>query len=209
LVHLDSGVDTELQLSGGIKLDTNHHVQPTKKQFRLWTIIAFSFLICNSWSGVSASIQVALQQGGPVTLVYSIIICTVIYGSLALSMAELASVYPTAGGQYHFTSILAPESIKRQLSYLCGLLAMLAWVAIGASVTLITAEQIFTLAQMKNEHLLVKNWQIFLLYQGIALWVLMVNCFFLKGNPWIHNIGCKFTLPYSANGGGLSTNVQI
>lgn len=30
-------------------------------------------------------------------------------------MAELASVYPTAGGPYHWTSILAPQRYKRIL----------------------------------------------------------------------------------------------
>jgi choline transport protein len=50
-----------------------------------------------------------------VTLIYGIIIIFVLAGSCALSMAEIASVYPTAGGQYHWTSILAPEGINRPL----------------------------------------------------------------------------------------------
>jgi choline transport protein len=31
----------------------------------------------------------------------------VLVGACAATLAELASVYPTAGGQYHWTSILA------------------------------------------------------------------------------------------------------
>lgn len=47
------------------------------------------------------------------TLLYGIMIMLVLGGSAALTMAELASVYPTAGGQYHWTSILAPDNVNR------------------------------------------------------------------------------------------------
>ncbi|TDZ31462.1 Choline transport protein [Colletotrichum spinosum] len=47
-------------------------------------------------------------------------------------MAEIASVYPTAGGQYHWTSILAPRPYSRVLSYCCGSVNFLGWIANGA-----------------------------------------------------------------------------
>lgn len=49
------------------------------------------------------------------TLLYGIMIIFVLGGACALTMAELASVYPTSGGQYHWTSILAPEGASRGL----------------------------------------------------------------------------------------------
>lgn len=49
------------------------------------------------------------------TLIYGIIIIFIFGGACALSMAEIASVHPTAGGQYHWTSILAPVSASRGL----------------------------------------------------------------------------------------------
>lgn len=49
------------------------------------------------------------------TLLYGIVIIFVLGGACALSMAEIASVYPTSGGQYHWTSILAPERASRGL----------------------------------------------------------------------------------------------
>lgn len=35
-------------------------------------------------------------------------------------MGELASMMPTAGGQYHWIGVLAPDSCKRFLSYVAG-----------------------------------------------------------------------------------------
>ncbi|KIX07668.1 uncharacterized protein Z518_02322 [Rhinocladiella mackenziei CBS 650.93] len=120
------------------------------------------------------SIQVALLQGGPVTLIYGILISSIVFGCIALTMAELASVYPTAGGQYHFVSVLAPEKVRRGMSYACGLLSIFAWIAIGASVGIIIAQQIMTLA--------------------IAVWGLLFNLFILKRALWTHDIGFTVTI---------------
>lgn len=164
---------------------------PSKTQFNSWNIVAFAFVICNSWAGVAASIQLALLQGGPATLIYSIIVSSIAYMSIAISLSELASVYPTAGGQYHFASILAPKKWKQGLSYTCGLLAIFSWIAIGASVTIIPAQQIMALVSVYHPSFEPKEWHTFLIYEVIATVILLNNLFLLKKAPWIHNIGCK------------------
>lgn len=78
-------------------------------------IIAAGWIICNSWAGIAATFALAIAQGGPVTLIYGPIIMFVVVGCCAVTLAELASVYPTAGGQYHWVSILAPEKWSRGL----------------------------------------------------------------------------------------------
>lgn len=169
-----------------------------------------AFVICNSWAGVSSSLQLALLQGGPVTLVYSIIISTIGYFAVALSLAELASVYPTAGGQYHFASILSPPKIRRALSYSCGLLAMLSWVAIGVSVTIIIAEIVMATVAATNSGFVTKSWHVFLAYQAIALVALLYNILALKRAPWTHNIGCmnqQRKIPFDSTAGRLVANI--
>lgn len=171
--------------------DLHFSISPEKKQFGIATIVSFAFVICNSWAGVSGTIQLALLAGGPVTLIYSMLLTTVIYICIALSMAELASVYPTAGGQYHFASILAPKSIKRGISYVCGLLSLLSWVAIGSSVTIIPAQQIPAIVAIYRPTYVEHPYHVFLIYEAVALVVLLFNLFALKRNPWVHEVGCK------------------
>jgi choline transport protein len=77
--------------------------------------ISAGWIISNSWAGIAATLALAVAQGGPVTLIYGPIIMFVLVGACAVSLAELASVYPTAGGQYHWVSILAPEKWSRVL----------------------------------------------------------------------------------------------
>ena len=84
-----------------------------------FSILALAFNIGNSWLGISSSLAIAIYLRGTVTLIYDMLLSTVVYFSTALTLAELATVYPTAGGQYHFTSILAPKRHRESLSYAC------------------------------------------------------------------------------------------
>ncbi|PGG99041.1 hypothetical protein GX51_06457 [Blastomyces parvus] len=167
---------------------------PTKKQFTGITMISMAFVICNSWAGISGSLQLALLAGGPVTLVYSIIVSTTAYLSIAGSMAELSSVYPTAGGQYHFTSILAPKKWRRGLSYTCGLLAMLSWISIGSTVTMLAAEQVLSVASISISGYDKKAWHVFFVYQAMVLLATVYNALALKRAPWTHTVGFFLTL---------------
>lgn len=61
------------------------------------------------------------SNGGPAGLVYGYLFCWI--GTLATvaSLAEMASMMPLSGGQYHWVSILAPARWAKFLSYITGL----------------------------------------------------------------------------------------
>lgn len=63
--------------------------------------ISAGWIICNSWAGIAATFALAIAQGGPVTLIYGPIIMCVLVGACAISLAELASVYPTVSLSTH------------------------------------------------------------------------------------------------------------
>lgn len=44
--------------------------------------------------------------------------------AVVASMAEMASICPTSGGQYHWVSEFAPPSAQRFLSYITGILVL-------------------------------------------------------------------------------------
>ncbi|KAJ5432609.1 uncharacterized protein N7458_011765 [Penicillium daleae] len=203
-------MDTKGESDYGTKsLEQTHHVQdtesnyladnnatnsPKKMQLNAFTLLCMGFVICNSWAGISASLQLALLQGGPVTLVYSIIISTTAYFAIAASLGELASVYPTAGGQYHFASILAPPSIRRGISYACGILGIFSWVAISVSVTILIAETLMAVVAATHEGFVVEAWHIFLVYEALAFLAFIYNVLALKRAPWTHIIGFFLTI---------------
>jgi amino acid transporter len=67
-----------------------------------------------------SNISATFWNGGPRSLVWGAI--AVIIGSLAqaYSMAELGSILPIAGAQYHWTHIMAPESSRRFITWMQG-----------------------------------------------------------------------------------------
>jgi choline transport protein len=170
---------------------TNLEVGEMKKSIGALTMIALCFNICNSWAGLSASTQLALLQGGPATLLYGMIITGSSYMAIAVSMGELASVYPTAGGQYHFVSILAPKRINRGVSYICGVLANFSWIAIGAAVMVIPSSQITAIAAFYHPGYEPQKWHKFLIYEAFGIVVVVYNILALKKLPRTHDVGCE------------------
>jgi choline transport protein len=60
-------------------------------------------------------LTLGISQGGNVEVLYGIIVMLFLIGATTLSLAELAARYPTAGGQYHWTTLLAPKKYKNGL----------------------------------------------------------------------------------------------
>ena len=75
------------------------------------------------------------RSGGPAGLIYGFIIVWAGTAAVFASLSELASMYgqvhaiwfplnprraPTAGGQYHWVSMLAPHSSRKFFSYVTG-----------------------------------------------------------------------------------------
>ena len=67
---------------------------------------AISFTIISILAGCLTSYVFAYQDGGPVAVTWGWIIVGVATTFVALSMAEIASTYPTAGGLYYWSSKL-------------------------------------------------------------------------------------------------------
>lgn len=196
-------VPLDRSLDGGITVDTSpeHSEAPGSiqngetiemtKNIGTWTLIAIAFNVCNSWAGLTGSLNIALLQGGPVSLVYGFLLSSTLYGCIALTIAELACVYPTAGGQYHFVSILAPRRFCRSLSYACGMITNFSWIATGAAVNMIFSEELLTLIVFYHPDFNPQPWHQFLLYEAFGLVIFLYNLLALKKLPATHYVGCK------------------
>jgi len=67
---------------------------------------AISFTIISILAGCLTSYWVAFERGGPVAITYGWLIVGLFSTIIALSMAEIGSAYPTAGGLYYWASKL-------------------------------------------------------------------------------------------------------
>ena len=82
-----------------------------------------------TWEAALLANTTAMYNGGPVTLIYGFIFCWIGALTTAASLAEMASIAPTSGGQYHWVSMLAPSRYSVFLSWITGWSAVLGWIA--------------------------------------------------------------------------------
>ena len=94
--------------------------QQLVRHFRLLSVASFTAIATAAWEIGLFEISPGLTDGGRPALVYSVLWNFVGFGPIYLSMAEMASMAPIAGAQYHWVSEFAPESLQKILSYFTG-----------------------------------------------------------------------------------------
>lgn len=108
----------------------------TRNRFTIWSILGVGFSLTNSWFGISAALVTGINSGGPVVIVYGIIIIALVSTCVGISLSELASAMPNAGGQYFWASELASEEWAGVAGYATGWFAWAGSVFTSASVAL-------------------------------------------------------------------------
>ncbi|CAF2090867.1 unnamed protein product [Brassica rapa subsp. narinosa] len=102
---------------------------------------AISFSIISVLTGITTTYNTGLRFGGTVTLVYGWFVAGVFTMCVGLSMAEICSSYPTSGGLYYWSAMLAGPRWAPLASWLTGWFNIVGQWAVTASVD-------FSLAQL-------------------------------------------------------------
>jgi hypothetical protein len=114
--------DTAFMSSPDDALDMRRmgHEQQFIRHFRLLSAMSFVAMATSSWELCIFSITPGLINGGRPVILYSMLWSFVGFAPVYLSMAEMASIAPIAGAQYHWVSEFAPDHLQKVLSYLTG-----------------------------------------------------------------------------------------
>ncbi|RVX75532.1 hypothetical protein B0A52_00885 [Exophiala mesophila] len=164
-----------------------------KRDLSVYGILSAGYSISNSWLVVAANLAISLFYG-PMNTVWGLILTTVIYSCVGLTLCELVSAYPTTGGQYHWTSILAPKGVNRAASYFCGFISWLSWLMMCASSMGAVANSINALALNANPDFVMKPWLFFVIYEAMNIIALLFNLFFHKGLGKLYEFGFVLSL---------------
>ncbi|KAK6355346.1 hypothetical protein TWF696_004455 [Orbilia brochopaga] len=154
-----------------------------RRDFSVYSVLAVGFSITNSWFGISASLVTGIYSGGTVVTVYGICFIALISTCVAVSLAEMASAMPNAGGQYFWASELAPRRWSNFLAYVTGGFAWAgavftsASVAISVGSALVGVYQICNPAFTFNPLQVSGRWPIFAAYQLVNVFAFFFNCY--------------------------------
>lgn len=174
----DTRILEEAQANLKLAADTGY-VPELRRNFSVWSLLGVGFGLTNSWFGISASLVTGISSGGPMLIVYGIIIIACISTCIGISLSELASAYPNAGGQYYWTMKLAPPKYSPFASYLCGSFAWAGSVFTSASVTLSIALALVGMYVLGtgDPNKTVETWQVFVTFE-------IVNALLVFFNIW-------------------------
>ncbi|KAF3031615.1 hypothetical protein E8E11_001899, partial [Didymella keratinophila] len=103
---------------------------------RVWetpSIVAFTVVSQGVWEVLLTVLQPGLINGGPAGLIGNFVFTSVAMHLLILSLAEMTSMAPHAGCQFHWINVFAPRSIRTPLSFLVCLITALCQIAATAS----------------------------------------------------------------------------
>ncbi|PQE25668.1 choline transport protein [Rutstroemia sp. NJR-2017a BBW] len=128
------------------------------------------------------------SNGGPAGLVYGYIFCWIGTVATVASLAEMASMMPLSGGQYHWVSILAPKSCAKFLSYITGWLTVIGWQAGQASVAFLCATMIQGVVVLNHPDYVPERWQATLILYAILAFMLFINTFLSRWLPKIEGL---------------------
>lgn len=153
------------------------HAGELKRTFSVWSVLGIGFGLTNSWFGISASLITGIQSGGPLLIVYGIMIIAFISYCIGITLSELSSAIPSAGGQYVWTRVLSPRKYSSFLAYLCGSLAWAGSLFTSASMALSMAQTIMGFWNLMHPNNVTKPWHLFVTYQLINAFLFVFNCY--------------------------------
>ncbi|KAI7526194.1 putative GABA permease, partial [Hortaea werneckii] len=160
-----------------VALERLGYQQELKRDFSFIGMLAFSFSIVTSWSALSGVLAVGVESGGPPVMIFSWIGISAFSLAVAFSMAEMCSAYCLAGGQYSWCAVLAPKSIARGLSYVCGWFMLIGIISMGATNNFITANFVLGVANANNPDYVIERWHTVLVAYLVAALALSFNVF--------------------------------
>ncbi|EXJ73826.1 uncharacterized protein A1O5_03588 [Cladophialophora psammophila CBS 110553] len=162
--------------------------QQFRRNFGFLSIMGFAMILMSTWESQLGTAGFALGNGGTAGIVYMYIACAIGMSLNIVSMAEMASMAPTAGGQYHWVSEFAPPRAQKFISYFIGWVCVLGWQAGAASSVFLAATEIQGLIVLNYDSYVYKYWHGTLLTIAITLVCGFFNTVLAKRLPLVEGL---------------------
>ncbi|GMG55574.1 unnamed protein product [Ambrosiozyma monospora] len=146
-----------------------NYKQELQKKFSVSSIIGLGFSLMNVPFGMATTLSIGLVCGSSFTILWGWVMFSIFTLFVALSLSEISSKFPSSGGVYHFSSILANEKYALVSSWftgwylIIGNLLMFVSCAFGGSQFILS---IFGLKESDYKH---DDWLVLSLFAGISI----------------------------------------
>ncbi|KAK6949266.1 hypothetical protein Daesc_009340 [Daldinia eschscholtzii] len=175
--------DTVAAVDHGIQVNAAGYRDQLKRQYGLLGIVGIALTVDNAWAALGSSISVSIR----------------------MSLAELASSVPTAGGVYHWATIAAGPNWGRTVGFFTGWINFYGWMFDLAALVQITANILVQMyATYHHDTYVPDSWHVYVTYVGV-LWISTLFVIFANRLiPYTQNCGMFFVIV-----GGIVTIIVI
>ncbi|KAF2203089.1 amino acid transporter [Delitschia confertaspora ATCC 74209] len=161
-------------------------------------VVFMSFVLASIPYGLATTLYYPLVGGGPVNIIWGWVTVSLIILCVAASLGEITSVFPTAGGVYYQTFMLAPPSYRKIASWICGWSFVVGNITITLAVnfgtTLFFVACINVFESSPGVGILEgTTWQVFLIFVAITLLCNLVSALANKWLPWLDTFAIFWT----------------
>ncbi|KAK8847707.1 hypothetical protein IAR55_005566 [Kwoniella newhampshirensis] len=178
---MENGMIADMSSSDAAhRLEEMGYKQELQRNLGMISVLGLSFAIMAVPFGTSTTLNLALTDGGPVTILYGWVFVSLVSMAIASSLAEICSVYPTSGGVYYWSAMLSTPKYSAFASYLTGWLGTVGNWTVTASITFGGSQLILAAATLYHEEYVPTAWQTCLVYWASLLVSLLINIFFAK-----------------------------
>lgn len=153
------------------------HVAELTRKFDLLSMLAMCFCILGTYSTFAQGLSSGLTNGGPVAILWGLVLVFACNTCVALSLGELCSSMPTALGQAYWVHRLFGTPLGRFLSYLTAWINMFGWWTLTASQVAFMTQFLLGIKVMFTPEWdgAGKGWVRFLVYLGVTLLFTVIN----------------------------------
>ncbi|KAB5590561.1 Choline transporter [Ceratobasidium theobromae] len=165
-----------------------------ERQFSFFSIIGLAFAILNSWTAMAASLNIVLPSGGPVAMLWGLVVSAIGALCLSASLAEICHIYPTSGGPYHWSAMLAPSEWAPLISWVCGWFAVTGWWALVATTGSLAGSLITGIIALLHPNYEVQRWHMFLIFEVWMMGSFLINTFGIRLLPTINRAALTWSI---------------
>lgn len=147
------------------------------RNLSMLSVLGLSFAIMAVPFGLSTTMYITLTDGQAVTVLWGWVIISLISMAIAASLAEICSVYPTAGGVYYWSALLSTREWAPIASWVTGWLNLVGNWTVTLSINFSGGQLILSAITLWNEEFVPNAWQTVLMFWAVMLVCFAVNVF--------------------------------
>lgn len=147
------------------------------RSLSMLSVLGLSFAIMAVPYGLSTTFYISLANGQSVTVIWGWVLLSLLSTAIAASLAEICSVYPTAGGVYYWAALLSSPKWAPIASWITGWLTLVGNWTVTLSINFGGAQLILSAISLWNEDFVANEWQTILMFWAVMLITYLINIF--------------------------------